>query len=44
MRRKCYMLDTNVCAFWLRDKYGVKDFQNIKGIQIENWIERDYQQ
>lgn len=23
---------------------NVKDFQNIQGIQIENWIERDKQQ
>jgi len=25
-------------------KENVKDFQNIQGIQIENWIERDKQQ
>lgn len=40
MRRKCYMLDTNICVFWLRDKYDVKDHVNA----IENWIERDKQQ
>ena len=33
MRRKCYMLDTNVCAFWLRDKYGVKDRVNAVGME-----------
>ena len=68
MRRQQYLLDTNICAYWLRDKYdvkhrvnavgmencyisevtvaedmvmvtqNVKDFKNIKGIRIENWI------
>lgn len=33
MRRKCYLLDTNVCAFWLRDKYGVKDRVNAVGME-----------
>ena len=33
MKRKCYMLDTNVCAFWLRDKYGVKDRVNAVGME-----------
>ena len=33
MKRKCYMLDTNVCAFWLRDKYRVKDRVNAVGME-----------
>jgi len=33
MRRKNYLLDTNVCAFWLRDKYGVKDRVNAVGME-----------
>jgi len=83
MKQKQYLLDTCICAYWLRDKRNVreqiyaeekarlalagtptgefdlligctavakkmimvtenvKDFQNIKDIQIENWIERD---
>ena len=33
MRHKSYLLDTNVCAFWLRDKYGVKDRVNAVGME-----------
>ena len=86
MKQKQYLLDTCICAYWLRDKRNVrehiyavekarlalagtptgefdlligctavskkmvlvtenvKDFQNIKDIQIENWIERDKQE
>lgn len=36
-----YLLDTCICAYWLRDKQNVRDFENIRGIQIENWIVRD---
>ncbi|MBO4673089.1 MAG: hypothetical protein J5616_01910 [Bacteroidaceae bacterium] len=64
MKQK-YLLDTCICAYWLRDKQNirerinavtavaedmimvtenVKDFQNILGIQIENWIDRKRQQ
>ena len=44
MKQKQYLLDTCICAYWLRDKQNVKDFQNIQGIQIENWIDRNRQQ
>ena len=93
MKQKQYLLDTCICAYWLRDKKNVreyinavgfdlyaeekarlamagtptgefdlligctavakdmifvtenvKDFQNIQGIQIENWIKKDRQQ
>lgn len=33
MRRKCYLLDTNICAYWLRDKYDVKDRVNAVGME-----------
>jgi len=33
MRRKCYLLDTNICAYWLRDKYDVKDRINAVGME-----------
>ena len=39
MTQQRYMLDTNICVFWLRDKFDVKDFKNITGIKIENWID-----
>ena len=42
MKQQRYLLDTNICAYILRGKYDlnqrVKDFKNINGIQIENWI------
>ncbi len=44
MTRQRYLLDTCICAYWLRDKKmelvteNVKDFLNIKDIKIENWV------
>lgn len=33
MRHKSYLLDTNICAYWLRDKYDVKDRVNAVGME-----------
>ena len=33
MKQQRYMLDTNICAFWLRDKYDVKYRVNEVGME-----------
>ena len=33
MKHQRYMLDTNICAFWLRDKYDVKYRVNEVGME-----------
>ena len=33
MKQQRYMLDTNICAFWLRDKYDVKYHINEVGME-----------
>lgn len=33
MKHRCYLLDTNICAYWLRDKYDVKDRINAVGME-----------
>ena len=33
MRRQQYLLDTNICAYWLRDKYDVKHRVNAVGME-----------
>ena len=33
MKQKQYLLDTCICAYWLRDKYGVKDRINAVGFE-----------
>jgi predicted nucleic acid-binding protein len=39
-----YLLDTNICIFFFRDKFSVadtlKDFKYFTGIKIENWVKR----
>ena len=34
MTQQRYMLDTNICVFWLRDKFDVKD--HVKAVGMEN--------
>lgn len=33
MKHKRYLLDTNICAFWLRDKFGIKYRVNEVGME-----------
>lgn len=33
MKHQRYLLDTNICAFWLRDKYDVKHRVNEVGME-----------
>ena len=37
----CYISEVTVAEDMVMVTENVKDFQNIQGIQIENWIERD---
>ena len=34
MKQQCYLLDTCICAYWLRDKYDVK--YRVNDIGMEN--------
>ena len=33
MARQKYLLDTCICIYWLRDKFGVKDYVNSVGME-----------
>lgn len=33
MKHQRYLLDTNICAFWLRDKFGIKYRVNEVGME-----------
>lgn len=33
MKQQRYLLDTNICIYWLRDKYSVKDRVNAVGME-----------
>lgn len=33
MKRQKYLLDTNICAYWLRDKFDVKHRINAVGME-----------
>lgn len=33
MKRRQYLLDTCICAYWLRDKYDVKHRINAVGME-----------